>query len=56
MAPLSGLIAHGGVGGAVVEALVALAVISVLLAVWLRERRVARGVRENLNDEDSTPS
>ena len=33
------MIAHGGVAGAVVEALVLVAVAGVLLAVWLRERR-----------------
>jgi hypothetical protein len=32
-------VAHGGLAGAVVEALVALAIIGLLLAVWLRERR-----------------
>ena len=32
-------LAHGGVPGAIVESLVALAVLSVIVAVWLRERR-----------------
>ena len=39
MAPLAGLIAHGGLAGALVEGLVALAVAGILVAVWLRERR-----------------
>ncbi len=34
-----GLIAHGGVGGAIVEAVVVLGVAAIFLAVWLRERR-----------------
>lgn len=33
------MIAHGGVGGAVVESLIALTVAAVFVAVWLRERR-----------------
>jgi hypothetical protein len=36
------LIAHGGVGGAIVEALLALSVACVFLVVWLRERRARR--------------
>ena len=43
MAPVTqlsfGLVAHGGVGGAIVEALLVLTVVSVFFAVWLRERR-----------------
>ena len=39
MALVAGLVAHGGLAGALVESLVVLAVISVLVAVWLRERR-----------------
>jgi hypothetical protein len=35
----AGLIAHGGVGGAIVESLIALTIAAVFLAVWLRERR-----------------
>ena len=42
MAPLAGLIAHGGVGGAIVEGALALSVAGVFLAVWLRERRARR--------------
>lgn len=39
MAALAGLIAHGGLVGALVEGLIAVAVAGVLVAVWLRERR-----------------
>ena len=43
MAPLSQLslrlLAHGGVGGAIVEALLVLTVAAVFIAIWLRERR-----------------
>jgi hypothetical protein len=42
MAPVAGLaplVAHGGVGGAIVEALLALSIAGVFLAVYLRERR-----------------
>ena len=33
------LVAHGGVGGAVVEGLLAISIAGVFLAVYLRERR-----------------
>ena len=33
------LVAHGGVGGAIVESLLALTIAALFLAVWLRERR-----------------
>ena len=39
MAAVAGLIAHGGVGGAIVEAFLALTIAGVFLAVYLRERR-----------------
>ena len=42
VAALPGLVAHGGLAGALVESLVVLAVVSVLVAVWLRERRSGR--------------
>jgi hypothetical protein len=35
----AGLIAHGGVGGAIVEALLAITILALFAAVWLRERR-----------------
>jgi hypothetical protein len=36
------LIAHGGVGGLIVEGLLTLTVVAVFAAVWLRERRAGR--------------
>lgn len=53
MGSLAWLIAHGGTAGLIVEALVALAVAGLFLAVWLRERR-HRGDRPEaeLRDED----
>ena len=36
------MIAHGGLLGAVAEAMVGLAVVAVLVAAWLRERSVRR--------------
>ena len=39
MAPVQGLIAHGGVGGAIVESLLVLTIAAIFVAVWLRERR-----------------
>ena len=35
-------LAHGGVGGAIVEASAALAIVGVVVAVWLRERKTRR--------------
>jgi hypothetical protein len=59
VAALPGLIAHGGVTGAIVEALVLLAVAGVFLAVWLRERRTG-GEEEageaRLRDDDEPGS
>jgi chorismate synthase len=40
--PLAGVIAHGGAVGAIVEGLIVVAVSSVLIAVWLRERKAGR--------------
>ena len=39
---IAGLVAHGGVGGAIVETLLTLGVAAIFLAVWLRERRARR--------------
>jgi hypothetical protein len=50
MAPVAGLaplVAHGGVGGAIVEALLALSIAGVFLAVYLRERRSGRSRGED---------
>jgi hypothetical protein len=49
MAPIPGLVAHGGVGGAIVESLLVLTIVAVFVAVWLRERRASRSGGE---DED----
>lgn len=58
MAALAGLVAHGGVAGAIVELLVVLAVIAVLMAVWLRERREGReqGPARLRDDDEAPPS
>jgi len=40
-------VAHGGVGGAVVETLLVVGIAAVFVAVWLRERRASR-----VHDED----
>ena len=56
MAALTGVVAHGGTGGLIVELAIVLAVAVLLAVVWLRERR---GGRESprppaqLRDEDS---
>lgn len=45
MAALAGLtpfVAHGGVGGAIVESLLVVTIAAVFLAVYLRERRNGR--------------
>jgi ABC-type uncharacterized transport system permease subunit len=34
-----GLLAHGGLGGAIVETMIVLTVAAVFVAIWLRERR-----------------
>jgi hypothetical protein len=36
---VAGLVAHGGVGGAIVEGLIALSIAGIFLAIYLRERR-----------------
>ena len=53
MAPVAGVVAHGGVGGAIVEGLVFLTVVAVLVAVWLREWRAGheQGSARFRNDE-----
>ena len=52
MAPVAGLaplLAHGGVGGAIVEALLAVSIAGIFLAVYVRERR---GGRSRSDDHD----
>ena len=52
MAAHAWLVAHGGITGAVVEALIVVAVVGVLLAVWLNERRAAAGKSPELSDDE----
>lgn len=53
MAAHAWLIAHGGSAGAIVESLIVLAVVGVLVAVWLNERRAAAGKSlERLSDDE----
>jgi hypothetical protein len=39
MAALFGLVAHGGVAGAVIEASAALLIVAIALAVWIGNRK-----------------
>ena len=41
------MVAHGGVGGAIVEGLLVVTIAAVFVAVWQRERRASRA-----HDED----
>jgi hypothetical protein len=41
------VLAHGGTAGLVIEGLVAVTVIAVFAAVWLRERRAGRSHSED---------
>jgi hypothetical protein len=47
VAPVQGLVAHGGVAGAIVETFLALSVAAIFLAIYLRERRA----RDDDDDE-----
>ena len=51
MADFVGLIAHGGAGGAIVETLLALTIVAIFLAVYLRERR-SRSRSEDSEDSE----
>jgi hypothetical protein len=42
VAALAGLVAHGGLGGAIIEAALVVGIAAVFIAVWLRERRANR--------------
>jgi hypothetical protein len=42
VASFQGLVAHGGTGGAIGEALVVVTIAAIFFAVWLRERRANR--------------
>jgi len=50
----AGLVAHGGLAGALVEAAIVLALVGVLVWVWLRERRADRD--EHLSERDGEDS
>jgi hypothetical protein len=45
-----GLLAHGGVGGAIVETLLVLSVAGIFFAVFLRERRAGRSREDDTDD------
>ncbi len=47
LAELTPVVAHGGVGGAIIETLLAVSIGGIFLAVYLRERRAGRS-----RDED----
>jgi hypothetical protein len=49
VAPLQGLVAHGGTGGAIAEVLLVVSIAAIFFAVWLRERRAGR------SGDDETP-
>ncbi len=48
LAGLAALVAHGGVGGAVVETLLVASIAGVFLVLWLRERKT----RDDTPDDD----
>ncbi|MGH3077428.1 MAG: hypothetical protein ACRDPZ_04525 [Gaiellaceae bacterium] len=52
MAADAWLVAHGGLAGAIVEAAIVLALVAVLVAVWLRERRADREDESGLSDSE----
>ena len=54
MAADAGLVAHGGLAGALVEAAIVLALVGILVWVWLRERRADR--EDELNERDGEES
>jgi hypothetical protein len=47
VAELAPIVAHGGVGGAIVETLLAVSIAGIFLAVYLRERRSGRSHEED---------
>jgi hypothetical protein len=56
---VTGLVAHGGVGGAIAESLVGVTVLAIFVSVWLRERRARTGggatEAKLRDDEDVAP-
>jgi hypothetical protein len=51
MAAFAWLVAHGGVPGAIAEGTIAVAVVALFVAIWLRERRSGEERDHRLNDE-----
>jgi hypothetical protein len=51
----AGLVAHGGLAGALVEAAIVLALVGVLVWVWLRERRADREGDLSEREENGSP-
>jgi hypothetical protein len=49
---MSGLLAHGGVGGAIVEVALVLTILAVFFAVWRRERATS-AVESETRSEDA---
>jgi hypothetical protein len=47
-----GLVAHGGVYGAIGEGLLAVAIAAFFVAVWLRERKRGERAPAEVNDEE----
>jgi hypothetical protein len=54
---ISGVVAHGGLVGAIAEAFVAVAVTGVFVVIWLRERSARKEeARAGLKDPDDQTS
>jgi len=51
MAPLQGLVAHGGTGGAIAEVLLVVSIAAIFFAVWLRELRAGRS-RDKISPQE----
>jgi hypothetical protein len=48
---MSGLLAHGGVGGAIVEIALVLTILAVFIAVWRRERATSAADRKTRKED-----
>ena len=51
VAELGQVLAHGGVGGAIVEALLVLGIALVFVSLWLRERRAAKAEEDQIKPQ-----